>query len=222
MLLTSEISEISSRADVRCGPQRRGLDGGIGASVHLETDSGWKKASDIVPGDQVLTLDHGMRTVWNVRAKTMNSTKDSLPLIITVGAVGNCREFMVRDRQVVLFEMTEAEKFTGSRYVLVHASDLIGFKGISRIVPPKDFEVISLEFQNDEVVCAANGSYIFFPKSDETKNDGEASHEFPEYRILTSKFVTSLVSVMKSDSSFQISVWENGRDAQVGCRCADR
>jgi len=221
MLMTSPICADAQPVKVHRNQSGSALKGGISSTMRLETDSGWKRASDIAAGDQVLTLDHGLRTVWNVRRKRLNARRDALPLIITAGAAGNSREFLIPEQQVVMVESDQVEQLTGSRFGLVCASDLIGYKGITKIVPPREFEVISLEFQNDEVVCAANGSLLLCAKPDKTDYSDDETLQDPSYDVLSSELAAALVSNEKSNRAFQMSLWNNGRDVILGRRFAD-
>ena len=220
MLMTPSVYANALPVNIYRDDSNKTQGGGIWSSMRLETESGWKKASDIVAGDQVLTLDNGLRTVWNVQRKRLDVRTDALPLVVAAGTAGNSREFLVPEKQVVMVESDQAEQLTGSRYALICASDLIGYMGVSRIVPPEEFEVVSLEFQNDEIVCAANGSLLLAAGSCQPENSDDLSLQNPRYRVLSSELATSLIS--KTVPEIQTSAWNNGIDAQVGCRCVDR
>lgn len=139
-----------------------GLAEGIVAGTRIATSLGWRPVESIVPGDQVMTFDHGMRPVMQVKRAALWAGRGScpnhmMPLAVPVGALGNSAPMLLLPEQNVLVESDLAESVFGDPFALIPAAALQGYHGIERITPHQKVEIIVLEFAEEEVVYA-NGT----------------------------------------------------------------
>jgi hypothetical protein len=106
----------------------------------IDTDQGPRAVETLVPGDRVLTRDHGFRPlVWtgakDLPAAAIATWPELAPVRIAKGALGQnlpARDLVVSPRHRMLVSGTRAEIMFGEREVLVAAQDLVGLPGISR------------------------------------------------------------------------------------------
>lgn len=134
------------------------------SGIRLETEIGWMKAEDIVPGMSVQTLDGGLRRVLDVELIRFSSGitghyTDGLTLI-PGGVLSNCEPFYVLPQQELLLRSPVVEDITGQDAALVRAEFLEGFGGIARVLPADDLSLVVLSFSEDEIVWANTGALI--------------------------------------------------------------
>lgn len=141
---------------------------GFTAGTRLATAMGWRPAEAITVGDEVLTFDHGVQMVVAVTRGTHIAAAGDLPAFavpihVPIGAIGNEEPMVLLPDQIVMLESDAAETLTGDPFALVPASALEGFRGIDRIRGIRPVEVVSLHFEDDEVVFADGGALMFAP-----------------------------------------------------------
>jgi hypothetical protein len=106
----------------------------------IDTDRGPRAVETLVPGDLVLTRDHGFRPLaWtgakDLPAAAIAAWPDLAPVRIAAGALGQnlpARDLVVSPRHRMLVSGPRAEIMFGEREVLVAAQDLVGLPGITR------------------------------------------------------------------------------------------
>ena len=165
---------------------------GIDGATNLATSDGYKAAREIQVGDQILTFDNGLRTVRSVQKRMTPTQTTSLPIFVPAGAIGNEVDLVVPEHQVLMIENDRAEAMFGDPFVLVRARDLVGYNGISRIVPAQELETVEIEFGNDEVIFGAKGELFFCPVSRETIQHSDIFFEHSGYSILSADMVVKL------------------------------
>ena len=141
---------------------------GLVAGTTIATAMGWRPIDAIAEGDLVLTFDRGMQSV---RAITRSRHWDSdhacpkalQPLSVPAGALGNQSDMTLLPEQCVMIESDSGDMLFGDPFSLLHAADLAGLRGIERIAPDLQIEVIQLHFDDDEVVFADAGALVFCP-----------------------------------------------------------
>ena len=142
------------------------------AGTLVATEMGWMAVQDLRCGDRVVTFDNGMVPLREVRVSRLNTHAGHLPrafwpLRVPERALGNRQEMLLLPEQSVLLESDHAEAIWGDPFVLVGAAALEGYKGIDRVVPGVEIRVISLRFNEDQVVYA-NGMVLLHCAQDET------------------------------------------------------
>jgi len=91
------------------------------AGSQVMTSEGLRPVEDILPGDQVLTMDRGFRTVTWTGRKTVKATGRFAPVVIRKGTLGAKRDLWLSPQHRVLLTGWEAEVYFGREEVLVPA-----------------------------------------------------------------------------------------------------
>lgn len=145
-----------------------GMASGLVAGTEVATVMGWRPVEAIAEGDLVLTFDRGLQAVRKVTrgalwASEQPCPKSLWPLHVPEGAIGNLDEMTLLPEQSVLVESDTADLLFDDPFALISASDLEGLRGIERVVPFGDVDVIQLQFESDEVIFAGSGALIYCP-----------------------------------------------------------
>lgn len=106
----------------------------------IDTLRGKRAVEDLVPGDKVLTRDHGYQPLaWTGRrdlsAADLARVPAAAPVRIAAGALGRGlpeRDLIVSPRHRMLITGARAELMFGEREVLVCAADLLGLPGVTQ------------------------------------------------------------------------------------------
>jgi hypothetical protein len=166
------------RSDLWAGPAALGDEaaadpgaigaGGIVAATLIATERGWARASDLRPGDRIVTFDSGLQTLRALGRGRLASAPRlphrARPLAVPAGALGNRRPLTLLPGQSVLIESDKAEELYGDPFALVPADALEGWRGIARIDPEAEIEVRFLEFDGDEIVYAEGMALVHCPR----------------------------------------------------------
>lgn len=138
---------------------------GMVAGTLLETQHGWYPVEQLNVGDRVATIDGGMARIVATRhdfAEPVSLGNPSVGFLhVPGGALENCAVLMLPVDQYVGIESAEAEKLLGEPAVLIPATALEGYRGISRCFPEERVEVINLQFEDEEIVFANTGVQIY-------------------------------------------------------------
>jgi len=137
---------------------------GFTAGTRVASANGWSPIKDISVGDRVMTFDNGMQPVVAVTRGTHVAADDlpefAVPIHVPIAAVGNEEPMVLLPEQIVMLESDTAEALTGDPFALVPAKALEGYRGIDRIHGLRPVEVVSLHFENDEVIFADGGALL--------------------------------------------------------------
>lgn len=203
------MTEFAQRHIVRAAEKTGAWDGtpgvasGLVAGTRVATRMGWRPVEAIAVGDGVLTFDHGLQTVLEVRREaiwsgTTECPEHLWPLLVPANALGNLKETYLLPEQHVLVESDAAEDILGDPFAMLPAAALEGFRGIARKDPEDLIEVVTIQFRRDEVVFANIGALFFQPKA--TCLVGETD-EVPatEYKVLPMGAARELVEMMILD-----------------------
>lgn len=163
---------IQDRSDVWPGamtpgallPDFGGLAEGLLPGRLIATQKGWRKVETLVPGDMVLTFDHGMRPLRTVLATPIEpdprGTGMARALHVPKGAIGNRRAITLLPSQLVLLDCAYAEARFGDPFMLVPAACLEGYKGIARIRLASGLKSYMLAFSCAEIVHADGSALL--------------------------------------------------------------
>lgn len=147
--------------------QRNGADAlceGLIADTLVATETGWRPVQELQPGDRIVTFDNGMRPLKAAHVATLHTAAERAPrqvwpMQVPAGALGNRTAMQLMPGQSVLIESDAAEMLYGDPFSMVPASVLDGHNGITRTAPQVETVVVTLEFDEDEVVYA-NGMLL--------------------------------------------------------------
>lgn len=184
---------------------------GLIAGTRVATGMGWRPAEAIAPGDMVLSFDHGMVRVRDVRRTTLwpcatHIPEASWPVHVPAGALSNAEDMTLLPEQAVMVESDAAVDANGDPFALVQAKALAGLRRIERSAPLGEIEVITLVFDTDEVIYAEGGLLAYCPCPHIALEDVVKGTQRP-YEVLN-----------QSDAAFLASciAIEDGRAAATG------
>ena len=141
---------------------------GITSGTRIATDHGWRPVETLSIGERVLTFDSGPQQIVAITRATQ-FVNDGIapdfanPIHVPAGAIGNTEPMVLLPELNVMIESDEAENRTGDPFALIPAKALIGFRGAERFRALRPFEVLTLHFDNDELVYAEGGALFLAP-----------------------------------------------------------
>ncbi len=174
--------DMMDQIDGRAGCERLAdVTTGLVAGTKVATPIGWRVIEGIVTGDRVLTFDGGMQRVVAVRRQVIYSDHsdrdpETWPLHVPAGMLGNRADMTLMCEQAVLVESDAAEEIFGDPFAMIPALALEGYRGITRVAPPARLEVITLVFEQDEVVFANIGALFFCPAQMDLLDDSGGTY----------------------------------------------
>lgn len=179
---------------------------GLTAGTMIATAMGWRPVEAIAAGDLVLTFDRGLQPVKAVRRTVSwidpaRVPQAMWPLFVPAGAVGNANPMVLLPDQPVMLESDAAETVWGDPFTLIAAADLVGFRGIHRIVPQAPVETVTLEFAHDEVVFAQQGALVFCGRDEVIGLDEVMSGAAQGYRAVAGEMARHLLDCMELESA---------------------
>lgn len=142
---------------------------GLMAGTRVASNLGWRAIDALAVGDKVLTFDHGMQEVTEIRRAFMwldaPEVSDTLwPVVVPVGALGNREELVLLPDQGVMVESDAAQDMHGDPFAILTAVSLVGHRGIRHRKPMERVELVAVYFASDEVIYAEGGALIHCPK----------------------------------------------------------
>lgn len=151
----------------------RGQTHGLMAGTKVASNLGWRVIEALTVGDSVLTFDHGMQQIVEIRRQTFwldapDTQAASWPVIVPVGALDNREELTLLADQGVLVESDAAADVFGDPFAIVPAMALEGVRGITRAAPAQRVELIAVYFEQEQVVYAEGGALIHCPSHTKT------------------------------------------------------
>ncbi len=143
-----------------------GVREGIIASTKVATAIGWRDVGSLQAGDQVLTFDNGLQTLTGISRTPLWDGAGACPrafwpLAVPAGALENTRPMMLLGKQGVMLESDVAEELYGDPFALIPSAALEGVHGIERVYPNDPIEIITLHFEDAQVVFAESGTLMF-------------------------------------------------------------
>jgi hypothetical protein len=137
---------------------------GIVAATPIATPLGWRAASSLVPGSEVLTFDNGPQPVTSAHVVALGTGSLShWPLLVPAWALDNRDELILLSEQRVLIEADIAETLYGDPFALIPSQAMEGWRGIARMRPPEGAAAVLLEFATPQVVYASRGVLMSCP-----------------------------------------------------------
>ncbi|MBY6158499.1 Hint domain-containing protein [Pseudooceanicola nitratireducens] len=174
---------------------------GLVEGTKVVTAKGFQRVEEIKAGDRVVTHDNGLQVVRAVRRTPVWTAavcpRSMQPLFVPAGAIGNAADMILLPHQAVMVDSAAAREELGDASVLMLAKDLEGVRGITRITPEAPAYVVSLEFDNDEVIFAASGAMCICRAA----VDVDAVAPTRAYTTLKSRSDAGLVAAVRAELS---------------------
>lgn len=202
------------------------FDGGIATLSHglmvgtrVASNLGWRAIDALAVGDMVLTFDHGMQAVIEVRrAHVWLDAPDTAevfwPVVVPVGALGNREELTLLPDQGVMIESDAALDMLGDPFAIVTAHSLVGLRGIRRRQPRQKVALVAVYFEHDEVIYAERGALIHCP-GDMSTLDKFLDAAPQTYRVLTGEQASELALHISVEDN---QAWASGAADQYATR----
>ena len=176
---------------------------GLVEGTKIATAMGFQRIETIEAGARIVTYDNGLQEVRAVRRDSVWASADCpramQPLFVPAGAIGNAQDMMLLPHQTVLIESEAAKAELGDACVLMQAKDLEGVCGIVRVAPEAPAEVVTLEFDNDEVIFAASGAMCICPSRTDLEGMLNRPEAVREYRTIKSWTDAKLVNAIRDE-----------------------
>lgn len=162
----------------------------------IETVEGPRPVESLVPGDLVLSADHGplplrLSLFSTITARHLQRRPELHPIRISAGALGSGlprRDLLVSPQHRILVRSRIAQRMFGTDEVLVAAKQLLQIDGIDIAHDLDDFRYYHLVFDRHEIVIS-NGvqSESLYPGPEALRSIGKAARDeiyalFPHLR----------------------------------------
>ncbi|MCI2399181.1 Hint domain-containing protein [Aliiroseovarius subalbicans] len=169
---------------------------GLVAGTRVEAASGWRPVESLMRGDAVYTLDGGLRQIIDVQREDMTPTQS---LLVPGGALDNCAEMVLMPGQHVMLEADIAEEAFGSPLVLLPALALEGYRGITRQQGQERVEIVTLGFDDEEIVYGNTGALLHCPATGQMQAQSTTSKFFT---VLGMEQARALMGIMSHGNPF--------------------
>lgn len=192
-------------------------EGGLLAGTHVASNLGWRPVEALAPGDKVLTFDHGMQVIAELHRETIRPPEGELqparcPLYVPRDALMNRVPMWLMPDQGVLLESDLVEDAQGDPFAVVPACALEGYRGIRRMHPGAELELVMPRFAQDQVIYLEAGM-LGFAAAPRNLMCGRVFAEESAYRLLPPEEARGLVLAMIAEDNKN---WA-GAAAAMGC-----
>jgi hypothetical protein len=149
------------------------LSHGLMADTRVASNLGLRAIGDLSVGDKVLTFDHGMQVIKEIRRAHMwldgpDTAEVMWPVVIPANALGNRKELTLLPDQGVMVESDASQNVHGDSFAVLTAQSLVGLRGIHQRQPMQPIELIAVYFAGDEVIFAEGGTFFHCPTNTST------------------------------------------------------
>jgi len=133
------------------------------AGTLIRTARGDRRVEELVKGDLVETLDHGLQAIRWIGKAAISGLGEHAPVRFRAGAIGNRRDLRVSPQHRMVIQGWQAELYYGRSEVLVPAKHLINGDTI-RQEPVQEVEYFHLMFDRHEIIWSEGVlSESFYP-----------------------------------------------------------
>lgn len=179
---------------------------GFIAGTMVATSHGWRPVEALVAGDTVLTFDHGMQPIKSIKRErfTLGQTADEAmmsAIYIPRDVLGNNSPIWVRADQGVMIEHDLVEDALGDPFAVVPAAALEGYRGIKRAETQVHMDLITLVFDEDEIIYIEAGLLAYCPSGNDLLHRAFRGEE-DLYTVLSPIEARELVIDMITEDSF--------------------
>ena len=177
---------------------RTALIRGLYASTPVQTAFGWQAASNLCPGDLVMTVDEGPRPIAAIHTELRQALWS---VLLPQGAIGNSKMAMVPPGQPILIKSTYAMPFSGDDLALVPATALEGWHGIAAHVPARSEAILHLRLDRAAILFVGPGLMAGCDGTDDTAFDIRRLLDRPIRPILPLAAARQMVAHLVADEA---------------------
>lgn len=187
---------------------------GLIAGTRVASNLGWRTIEALTLGDKVLTFDHGMQEITDIRRVSMwrdtaEHAETLWPVVIPEGALGNCETLTLLPDQGVMVESDAAQDMQDDPFAVITAISLIGLRGIQQCRSAQRTELIALYLAHDEVIYVEGGALIHCPCAMLTL-DRFLKADTQTYPVLSGEAADALADQMFLENRMMSSAREAG------------
>ncbi|MEX0305544.1 MAG: Hint domain-containing protein [Leisingera sp.] len=180
--------------------------GGFLAGTHVASNLGWRGVEALAVGDKVLTFDHGMQPIVELQRETILPGEGELeparcPLLVPRDALMNRVPLWLMPDQGVLLESELVEDAQGDPFAVVPACALEGYRGIRRMHPGAQLDLVTPRFAQDQVIYLEAGM-LGFSAAPRNLMCGRVFSEESAYRVLNQEEARGLVLSMIAEEEY--------------------
>ncbi|WP_299201806.1 Hint domain-containing protein [uncultured Tateyamaria sp.] len=177
---------------------------GLLAGTRVATSMGWRAVDALAAGDLVLTFDAGLQPLVEVRRDIFWTADASVPsayhsVLVPAGTLGNSADLELLPDQGVLVESDAACDAFGDPFAVLSAKSLEGYRGVRRMAPRTQIEIITLVFAGEQVVYAEGGALVHCPRH--MMHLDELCAAVPGYDVIPARDAAFLVECMKVEDA---------------------
>jgi len=182
------------------------LSHGLMVGTRVASNLGWRTIDALTVGDKVLTFDHGMQEITEIRRAHVwldapESAQTLWPVVVPVDALGNREELVLLPDQGVMIESDAAQDMHGDPFAVITALSLVGLRGIRQRQPMEKVELVGVYFAGDEVIYAEGGALIHCP-ADMSTLDKFLDAAAPTYSVLSGEAAEELADLIYLEDEF--------------------
>lgn len=150
---------LSETGCARCGAQ------GLIEGSLLRSTSGWRAVEALTRHETLCAFPHGTVRLERIRTEEIwfdpvDCPHGVRPLGVPVGALGNTDFLLLQQDMRVLFRDPDLDPALGTADVTIRAGDLIGFRGIAPVAPPRKARLFRLDLASEELIAAGGGAWL--------------------------------------------------------------
>ncbi|MEP5728265.1 MAG: Hint domain-containing protein [Sulfitobacter sp.] len=201
-------------------------DGGLAAQTHglmagtkVASNLGWRVIDALTVGDKVLTFDHGMQEITEIRRHTFwtdaPETDQALwPVIVPAGALDNRETLTLLPDQGVMVESDAAADAFGDPFAVLPALALEGVRGIHRQAPARQIDLYAVYFAQEQVIYAEGGALIHCPTQTVALDAFLNTPAAATYDLLSPRSAAFVAEcLMEEDQMLATGGWVDGQTA---------
>ncbi|SPH18735.1 hypothetical protein DEA8626_02277 [Defluviimonas aquaemixtae] len=146
----------------------------------VETTSGWRPVETLKQGMRVATYDGGFRPVVRLGRRRLSPDGPRKIIHVPAGTIDNCSALNLLPDQHVFLASQAAEEVLDTAGALLPAGALVGYRGIVARPVAAPVEVLTVRFDEEEVVYVNSGALLHCPTARPDAGDGRVRSEFFE------------------------------------------
>tara|TARA_R110002051_G_scaffold57104_11_gene105905 strand:+ start:554 stop:1561 length:1008 start_codon:yes stop_codon:yes gene_type:complete len=186
-MIAGQTYEFTSNQNVGNNPVPYGEFACFTAGTMIKTAKGERRVEDLIPGDRVMTRDHGLQSIRWAGKRTVAGIGEMTPISFDAGTLGCTAPLTVSPNHRMLISGAMAELVCGDDELLLSAKMLVNGRNVRR-VPCGFVTYVHIMFDYHEIIwandCPTESFYVGDHAIDalDTVQAAEVLAIFPELR----------------------------------------